>query len=90
MPLRNWLGVLISLSIGCTISAPRPEVCAHDLERGNFSCYDTEENERRRLEYEETNKYICISPDDYNEILDFIDEITGDARGLRSEGLESE
>jgi hypothetical protein len=41
------------------------------------------------LQYQESNRYICMSPQDYKKILDYIAEIT-EMAGLRAKNIRFE
>lgn len=58
------------------VPPPQPEVCTHDFSRRRFICYDNRTNQSRVLYYEKADKYVALSPDDYTEILMYLDMLS--------------
>ena len=63
------------ISTSCAVRPPQPEVCSIDTTSMELTCYDTATDKRRRIPISLGDKYSCLSPDDTNDVLDFIDEV---------------
>lgn len=74
MPLVLLASGLISLS-SCASPPPQPTVCIQNVNTMQAHCYDTASDENFRKDYAETHRYLMISPDDYLDILNFVDEL---------------
>ena len=74
MPLKILLIVFSLLAFGCASNEvrPKPEVCIYHDATKRFSCYDPKTKERRKLTGVQANKYICLSPPDFNSALHFL------------------
>lgn len=66
----------------CATKPPKPTLCIHVQEEGYFRCKNLKTDKKFDLSYQDAKRYIAISPDDYNEILDFIDAV------IQRSGLE--
>jgi hypothetical protein len=73
--MRLTLFLTALLISSCAIKPPKPTLCIHVQEDGYFRCKNIKTDKKFDLSYEQAERYIAISPDDYNEILDFIDAV---------------
>ena len=74
MPLKILLIAFSLLTFGCANNEvrPKPEVCIYHDAIGEFVCYDPKIEKHRRLTRVAADKYICLSPPDFNSALHFL------------------
>lgn len=73
--MRWMLSLIALINISCALKPPKIDVCIHVQEQAKFRCKSMKTDNKYDRSYEEAPRYIAISPDDYNDVLDFIDEI---------------
>lgn len=61
--------------ISCS-TPPAVDYCIHSFKFKKFYCSNSKDGSEKELTYQQADKYISISPDDYRKILDYIDEVT--------------
>lgn len=67
---------LVMATVSACISPPKITYCIQNTTTKQLHCSDSWQNHTFRIPYEDSHRYICISPEHYQNILDYIAEIT--------------
>lgn len=87
MRLRDWLiAVMITWMVTSCVSVPNVAYCIQDPQRGKLHCAETQTSREYEVKYPESDHYICMHPDDYQKILNYISDVTRKA-GLQKDLL---
>ncbi len=65
------LMISVSYSLSACADGPKIEVCISDPVNDEFSCYNAITNESRRINFTETENYVCVSPADELTLLNY-------------------
>lgn len=80
--------MMIWVATSC-VTVPNVGYCLQDTARSKLHCSESMTGRDYELQYQESNRYICMSPQDYKKILDYIAEIT-EMAGLRAKNIRIE
>ena len=71
---RIWLIILPLCTVSCAHFAPKISACISDPSVRGFFCYDEASKQSFFLRYEDSDRYLALSPIDAQNLLNYCEK----------------